>query len=201
MWFLEQVRIRQVNKWDKIKGQQWKKLYSPDRKIQSMQVLYLKTSKSWLDKCPTPMPLPWSYQILQMACATYTGDAPWVPGSCGKGYSISGLHRSQTIGDTVFGWLLFPGHYTNSRLTQAPCLPVKKAYYLSWGSSLRGRLQVCHTSRGHRSVVRERKLRDVIFVLSLGLTTAHWYLQQSSTYPPLKSQFWQLSPRGHLQIA
>lgn len=48
--------------------------------------------------------------------------------------------------------------------------------YLSWNFGMRGRLQVCHISSSYKGVLREYKPGNTIFVLSLGLAIAHWYL-------------------------
>lgn len=75
---------------------------------------------------------------------------------------LGGFTRTVTIRDTVLGRLAPPGHCTNSRLTHTSSLPVKKAFHLPWNSRLRGRLQVCHTSRGYGASPMEQSLRATI---------------------------------------
>ena len=64
---------------------------------------------------------------------------------------ISGPHESETIRGTFLGKLPPAGHCTDIRLKHTPRPPVKKA----WSLSLRGRLQVHHTSRGFGCAFRE----------------------------------------------
>lgn len=85
-----------------------------------------------------------------------------------KGDCILGPCGYETIGESVLGRLLTPGHHTNNTLKHIVSLPMKKIY-LTYSFSLTGRLQVYHTSRNYGNALRECRLRDTIFELSLGL--------------------------------
>ena len=65
-----------------------------------------------------------------------------------------------------------------------------------WGAGSR----LTTLSKGYRSALRECKLGDIIFELSLGPIIAHWYLPERSSYTLLEPQVLHLSLRGHLQI-
>lgn len=125
-------------------------IYSPEREMQSMQMLYLNSPKGWLDKHSSP---------------THSCN----PSNQAGEYGIQNPHRgcplaawllrlgSKAIGEIVTGRLPPPGHRTDSRLKQTSSLPVEKAYYVSQGFSMRLRLQVCHTPTDYGSAVRECK--------------------------------------------
>ena len=84
---------------------------------------------------------------------------------------MSWVHGTVMIGKTVFGWLLPPGQYTDSRLKYMPDFLQKMSVYFSWNFSLRGGLLVCHASRDYMGPLREHRPGDTIFVLSLRLAT------------------------------
>lgn len=93
-----------------------------------------------------------------------------------KGVCISGPYKTETIGGAVFVRLSHPGHGTDDRLRYIQVFLWKRPIYLCWSLSLKERLQVYHITGGYRGVLREHALRDSIYVLSLGLATAHWEL-------------------------
>ena len=90
-----------------------------------------------------------------------------------RGACVSGPHGTETIGESVLGRLPPPKHCTESRLKHTLSLPVKKTYLLVQIFSLRDGLQACHISKGYRNALREHRLRDTIFLLSLGLVAVH----------------------------
>lgn len=114
-------------------------------------------------------------------CVVHMGVTPWMSGSRGQWRLHFWSHRSETIAETVFGRLPPPRHNTDNRQKHTLRLSVKRPVYLSWSFNLRGRLQVCYTSRGCRSALGEWGLGHAIFPLSLYLTTTHQYPQERST--------------------
>lgn len=95
-----------------------------------------------------------------------------------------------------------PGRCTGSRLKHAPSLSVEEASPLSWSFGLRDKVQVWPTSRVSRAALRDRRLGDAVFTLSLRLAIAHRYLPERSLYTHLELvRFLRLPPRRHLQMA
>lgn len=82
-----------------------------------------------------------------------------------------------------------------------PAFPWKGPTCWSQSSRLKGRFQVWHTSRGCEGALREYRLGNGIFVLSLCLTTAQQYLPERSLYHHLEPWFLWLLSKGHLQIS
>lgn len=81
-------------------------------------------------------------------------------------------------------------YYTDNRMKHTFRLYVKKKkkkfIYLSWNFNLNNRIQVCHTSGGYLSALREGRQGDTILGPSLDLITADWYLPERSLHTHLK---------------
>lgn len=136
---------------------------------------------------PCVLPLPWQMYTVHLR------DATLLPASGGRGACVIGSHRGVTIRETVFGRLPPPGHCTDTRLRHTPILFVKKAYCpgaFACGAGFR----FATSLEAMGGPIRENRLEDAIFMLSLVLAAAHWYLPERSLYNCLELQFCHCHP-------
>lgn len=125
-----------------------------------------------------------------------------MPGSGGQWGLHFWSHRSETIGERVFGRLPFSRSYTDNGLKHTLVSLWRRLIYLSWSFGLRGWLQVYHTCRGYRRTLREYGLGHAIFARSIYLTITHQYPQEKrSLHLPGALIFFPTIIRRHLQIA
>lgn len=106
----------------------------------------------------------------------------WWPGvAC-----IPGSHGTMAVRKMVHGRLPPPGHCAENRMGNTPQPFCEGGLFLSWSFSLRGRLQVRHTSSGLWSCSQGMCAADAILAVSLCLAPACWCLPQKSLYAHLE---------------
>lgn len=109
-------------------------------------------------------------------CDVHIVDTPWLPGVGGlEGLVVEGPMEWQSERQ-ILGGYHSQGTAQTAVLNIAPVFLWNRPTYLSWSFRLRGRLQVCHTSGVYSGSLREHRPGDVLFMLSLCLATAFWYL-------------------------
>ena len=59
---------------------------------------------------------------------------------------------------------------------------MKDSSLVSWSFGFRGRIQVYHTCRAYRAMLREHRPKDAIFAFSLYLGSDHCYLSENNFY-------------------
>lgn len=89
-----------------------------------------------------------------------------------KGNCIFGSYASDSSWQATISKGL---HWQQTKTT--PGFPMKKL-------QPEGRFQVYHTWKGYRSALSEHRLKDTIFELSAGLTTACWHFSERSSNIP-----------------
>ena len=106
----------------------------------------------------------------------------WWPGLA----FIPESHGTMAVRKMVHGRLPPPGHCAENRMGNTPQSFCEGGLFLSWSFSLRGRLQVWHTSSGLWSSSQGMCAADAVLALSLCLAPACWYLPQKSWYAHLE---------------